>query len=450
MFKKILVANRGEIAVRIIRGCKELNIPVIAIYSTVDKDSYHVKLADEAYCVGPADMGNSYLNKTNVITTAKKAGADAIHPGYGFLAENSEFARLCQQEGITFIGPSAEAIDKMGDKSEGIKSVKEAGVPCVPGTQGELKDLEEARELAGSIGYPVLIKAAAGGGGKGMRVCETEQELKENFDNASREAQAAFGNSSMYLEKYITCPRHVEIQVFCDQYGNGIHFGERDCSIQRRHQKLIEEAPSPALDENLRRRMGEAALKAAKSVDYVNAGTVEFLLDEDRNFYFIEMNTRIQVEHPVTEMVTGVDLVKLQIIVASGEPLPVKGKGISPGGHAIECRINAEDPGNNFIPTPGKIKKFNLPGGPGVRIDSGFLVDSDILPFYDSMVSKLITWGKDREEAINRMKRALGEFEIEGIKTTVPLHKEILANKEFLGGNYTTNFIEEEEIVKNL
>ncbi len=450
MINKILIANRGEIAVRIIRACKELDINTVTIYSTVDKDSLHVKLSDESYCIGPAAMGESYLNVNNIISTAVKTGADAIHPGYGFLAENSDFARLCEQEGIVFIGPSSCVIERMGNKSEAIKIVKEAGVPCVPGTEGGVLDFGEAKNIAREIGYPVLIKASCGGGGKGMRVCEREEEIESNFETAQREADAAFGDSLMYLEKYILEPRHVEIQVFCDEFGNGIYFGERDCSIQRRHQKLLEEAPSPVLDSELRERMGEAALNAARSVDYVNAGTVEFLLDKDKNFYFIEMNTRIQVEHPVTEMVTGVDLVKLQILIASGKPLPYKEKEISPWGHSIECRINAEDPTNNFVPTPGTITRFDLPGGPGLRVDSGFVAGDMVLPYYDSMIAKLIVWGNDRSEAIKRMKRALNEFKVEGISTTLAMHAKILEDEDFIKGDYNTGFIEEKGISNKL
>ncbi|MGX9705807.1 acetyl-CoA carboxylase biotin carboxylase subunit [Laceyella tengchongensis] len=442
MFKKILIANRGEIAVRIIRACRELGISTVAVYSEADRDALHVTLADEAYCIGPAAARDSYLNMTNLLSTATLVGADAIHPGYGFLAENADFAELCTACNITFIGPSPEAIVKMGDKTTARETMKVAGVPTVPGTEGVIDDLEEAAKTAAEIGYPVIVKATAGGGGKGMRVVYNEEELTRAITLAQKEAEANFGNSGVYLEKFLVEPRHIEIQVLADNYGNVIHLGERDCSIQRRYQKLIEEAPSPALSEDLRSRMGEAAVKAAESVQYSGAGTVEFLLDKDGNFYFMEMNTRIQVEHPVTELITGIDLVKEQIRIAAGEKLKWKQEDVRFDGWSIECRINAERPDKNFMPSPGKIQFYLPPGGNGVRIDSACYQGYQISPFYDSMVAKLIVWGKDRQEAIERMNRALKEFAIDGVHTTIPFHLKVLNHPNFVSGDFHIQFLE--------
>nr|MBO2495832.1 acetyl-CoA carboxylase biotin carboxylase subunit [Bacillota bacterium] len=442
LFKKVLIANRGEIAVRVIRACRELGIATAAVYSQADQDSLHVKLADEAYCIGPAPSRDSYLNMTNLISTATLIGADAVHPGYGFLAENADFAELCAACGITFIGPHPDAISKMGDKTTARETMKRAGVPVVPGTEGVIEDLDAALETAASIGYPVMVKATAGGGGKGMRVVHSEDELRRTIRMAQQEAEANFGNPGVYLEKYLSRPRHVEIQILADQHGNVIHLGERDCSIQRRYQKLIEEAPSPALTPELRERMGQAAVAAAKAVNYSGAGTVEFLLDRDGNFYFMEMNTRIQVEHPVTEWITGVDLVKEQIRVAAGEPLSIRQEDVKLDGWAIECRINAEDPDRNFMPSPGTIQFYLPPGGAGVRVDSAAYSGYRIPPYYDSMIAKLIVWGKDRDEAIRRMVRALSEFAIEGVKTTIPFHLKLLNHPKFLEGDVHIQFLE--------
>ena len=447
MFKKVLIANRGEIAVRIIRACQELGIATVAVYSTADKEALHVQLADEAYCIGPHLSKESYLKQVNLLSVATITGSDAIHPGYGFLAENAEFAEMCGEYNITFIGPSAEAISKMGAKAVARDTMKAAGVPIVPGTDGIIEELDEALVTAREIGYPVIVKATAGGGGKGMRVAETEDQLQKAVSMAQQEAETAFGNAGVYLEKYVEEPRHVEIQVLGDSHGNVIHLGERDCSIQRRHQKLIEEAPSPALDESLRRQMGEAALKAAKAVDYCGAGTVEFLLDKHKNFYFMEMNTRIQVEHPVTEMITGVDLIKEQIMVAAGYPLTINQEDIEIDGWSIECRINAENPRKNFMPSPGKIDLYLPPGGLGVRVDSAVYQGYAIPPFYDSMVAKLIVHGKTREEAIARMKRALKEFMISGVETTIPFHLELLEHEDFKNGDFDTKFLEKNTIL---
>lgn len=442
MFKKILIANRGEIALRIIRACKELGIGTVAIYSEADRDSLHVHYADEAFCVGPAPGNRSYLNIPNIISTATIAEVDAIHPGYGFLAENSRFAEICETHHIKFIGPPVTAIEKMGDKATAKKSMKEAGVPVVPGTDGVLEDVKTALGMAGEIGYPVIIKASAGGGGRGMRVVYNQSELVNAYQTAQSEADAAFGNPEVYMEKYIEEPKHIEVQLLLDEHGNGVYLGERDCSVQRRHQKVIEESPSPAITPEMRRKIGEAALLGAKSVGYSNAGTVEFLLDKNGQFYFMEMNTRIQVEHPVTEMVTGVDLIKEQIYVASGEKLSLQQKNIIINGHAIECRVNAEDPDKNFMPSPGKITRYHIPGGPGVRVDSAAYEGYTIPPYYDSMIAKLIVWEENRAKAINRMIRALEEFEVEGIKTTIPFHLEVLNNSYFRKGEVFTNFIQ--------
>lgn len=442
MFTKILVANRGEIALRIIRACKELGIKTVAVYSTADKDSLHVNVADEAVCIGAAPANQSYLNISNIIAAAQTTGAEAIHPGYGFLAENAGFAALCQANKIKFIGPGAEVIEMMGDKVRAREIVKKAGLPVVPGSDGAVKSYEEAVEIAKLVGYPVMIKAAAGGGGKGMRLAHNEASLKEALDMARMEAGSAFGNDEIYIEKYVEEPRHIEVQILGDEFGNVIHLGERDCSIQRRNQKLLEEAPSTFLDDDLRKQMGEVAVNAAKAVNYVSAGTIEFLVDKYKNFYFIEMNTRVQVEHPVTEMVTGIDIVKEQIKIAAGQPLEIKQEDVVINGWAIECRINAEDPDNEFCPSPGKIEKYIIPGGPGVRVDSCVYQGYVIPPYYDSMVAKLIVWGKDREEAISRMKRALNEFKIENIKTTIPFHLKVLDNAFYKRGEVYTNFIQ--------
>lgn len=443
MFKKIVIANRGEIAVRIIRSCREMGIKTVAVYSAADKNALHVQLADEAYCIGEASAKSSYLNIPNLLSIAAHSQAEAIHPGYGFLAENADFAQLCEEQGITFIGPSPEAIRKMGAKAIARETMKQAGVPTVPGTDGIIEDLEEAVNVARAIGYPVIAKATAGGGGKGMRVANNEDELRKAIRQAQKEAEIAFGNAGVYLEKYLEEPRHIEIQVMADRYGHVVHLGERDCSIQRRHQKLIEEAPSPALDQELREQMGKAAVMAAAAVQYCGAGTVEFLLDKDGRFYFMEMNTRIQVEHGVTEMITGIDLIREQIMAAAGKALSLCQQDIVTNGWAIECRINAEDTEKNFMPAPGRIASYLPPGGFGVRVDSAAYAGYDISPFYDSMVAKVIVWGKDREDAVQRMKRALGEFVITGIKTTIPFHQNLLEHKVFISGVFNTRFLEE-------
>ncbi|MBP1934182.1 acetyl-CoA carboxylase biotin carboxylase subunit [Ammoniphilus resinae] len=446
MFKKILIANRGEIAVRVIRACKEMGISTVAVYSEADREALHVKMADEAYCIGPTASKDSYLNITNLISTASLTQSEAIHPGYGFLAENADFAEICEACGITFIGPSPDAISRMGAKAVARETMKEAGVPTVPGTEGLIDDINEAAIVAKEIGYPVIIKATAGGGGKGMRVANDEEELRKSIRQAQKEAETAFGNAGVYLEKYLEEPRHVEIQIMADKHGNVVYLGERDCSIQRRHQKLVEEAPSPALDEGLRRKMGEAAVLAARAVQYSGAGTVEFLLDKHGSFYFMEMNTRIQVEHPVTEMITGIDLIKEQILVAAGAQLSFAQEDIQINGWAMECRINAENPAKNFLPSPGTVTDYLPPGGYGVRIDSAVYPGYKITPFYDSMVAKVIVWGKDRDEAIHRMKRALDEFIIDGVKTTVPFHQKLLEHEDFVQGNFNTKFLETHSI----
>jgi acetyl-CoA carboxylase biotin carboxylase subunit len=446
MFEKVLVANRGEIAVRIIRACQELGIKTVAIYSEADKNALHVLLADEAYCIGPAFSKQSYLDMTRIISLATLVRADAIHPGYGFLAENADFADLVRECNIEFIGPSSYAILKMGDKTSARQMMKEAGVPVVPGTEGIIEDLEVAAQTANEIGYPVIVKATAGGGGKGMRIVYSEEELRKAIAIAQQEAEVNFGNPGVYLEKFIVEPRHVEIQIVADKHGNIFHLGERDCSIQRRYQKLVEEAPSPALNPELRERMGQAAIQAAKAVDYYGVGTVEFLLDKNGNFYFMEMNTRIQVEHPVTEMITGIDLVKEQIRIAAGEALQFTSEQIQFNGWAIECRINAEQPDKNFMPSPGKIETYLPSGGIGVRVDSACYQGYEIPPHYDSMVAKLIVWGQTREEAIQRMNRALNEFKIEGIKTTIPLHIQLLKHPKFIEGDIDIQFLEKNKI----
>jgi acetyl-CoA carboxylase, biotin carboxylase subunit len=450
MIKKLLIANRGEIAVRIIRACREMGIESVAVFSEADREALHVQLADEAYCIGPKLSKESYLNVTNIISVAKLTGCDAIHPGYGFLAENADFAELCRECNITFVGPSPEAITKMGTKDIARETMKEAGVPIVPGSTGIINDIDEALELVARIQYPVIIKATAGGGGKGIRVAKNEQELVKGINITQQEALTAFGNPGVYIEKYIEDFRHVEIQVLADSYGNTIHLGERDCSIQRRLQKLLEETPSPALDGEIRAEMGNAAVKAAKAVDYSGAGTVEFIYDyRNRKFYFMEMNTRIQVEHPVTEMVTGIDLIKEQIRVASGERLTITQQEVTFTGWAIECRINAENPEKNFMPSAGKINMYLPPGGFGVRIDSAAYPGYTIPPYYDSMIAKVITYGNSREEAISRMKRALSEFVIEGIHTTIPFHLKLLEHESFVEGQFNTKFLELHDVMKS-
>jgi len=447
MFKKILIANRGEIALRVIRTCREMGIKSVAVYSTADKDSLHVKFADEAVCIGPPSSTDSYLKMSNIIAAAEVTNADAIHPGYGFLAENAKFSKICEEHGIKFIGATAEMINLMGDKASARDTMKKAGVPIIPGSDGILNSFEEAKKLAKKMKYPVMLKATAGGGGKGMRAVWKEENLKDAWDSARQEAKAAFGNDDMYLEKLIEEPRHIEIQIVGDSTGRACHLSERDCSIQRRHQKLTEETPSPFMTDELRDRMGEAAVLAAESIKYEGAGTVEFLVDKHRNFYFMEMNTRIQVEHPITEQVIDFDLIREQILVAAG--VPISGKNYLPKLHSIECRINAEDPFNDFRPSPGKITTFHAPGGHGVRIDTHVYDGYMIPPYYDSMIAKLITTAQTREEAINKMKRALDEFIIEGVKTTIPFHRQLMENPDYLAGNYTTKFMEDFVIKKD-
>ncbi|MBO8152265.1 MAG: acetyl-CoA carboxylase biotin carboxylase subunit [Candidatus Marinimicrobia bacterium] len=439
--KKVLIANRGEIALRIIRACKESGIKTVAVYSTADSLSLHVRFADEAVCIGPASSSDSYLKASQIISAAVVTNSDAIHPGYGFLAENADFAQMCIDNNLVFIGPDPDVISLMGDKSLAKETVRKAGAPVIPGSEGVVKGVDEAKRIAREIGYPVLLKASAGGGGRGMRIVWDEGELESAFQMAQSEAEGAFGVPDLYMEKLIRGARHVEIQILGDGYGNVIHLGERECSIQRRHQKLIEESPSPAVDEELRKKMGEAGVKIAKAVGYRSAGTIEFLLDEDKNFYFMEMNTRIQVEHPVTEMVTGIDIVKEQLRIASGGKLPEWLKDIKLRGHAIECRINAEDPFNNFRPTPGKITSFHAPGGPGTRMDTHVYAGYEIPSYYDSLLAKLITHGKDRDEAISRMERALEETIFEGVSTTVPFHMAILKDSNFRKGNFNIEFL---------
>ncbi len=440
MFKKILIANRGEIALRIIRTCKEMGINTVALYSTADKDSLHVRFADEAVCIGPPPAKDSYLNIPRIIAAAEITNADAIHPGYGFLSENSKFSAICAEHGIKFIGATPEQIDAMGDKSNAKNTMKQGGVPTIPGSDGLISTLKPALKTAKEIGYPVIIKATAGGGGKGMRIIWKPEEFEDAWASARQEAGAAFGNDGMYLEKYIEEPRHIEIQIAGDQYGKACHLSERDCSIQRRHQKLVEETPSPFMTVELRDKMGEAAIKAALAVRYEGVGTVEFLVDKHRNFYFMEMNTRIQVEHPITEEVINYDLIKEQIKIAAG--MPISGKNYFPNLHAIECRINAEDPYNNFRPSPGKITTLHVPGGHGVRVDSHIYAGYAIPSNYDSMIAKLITVAQTREEALNTMERALSEFVVEGVKTTIPFHQQLMRNEAFRKGNYTTKFME--------
>ncbi len=440
MFKKILIANRGEIALRIIRTCKEMGISTVAVYSTADRDSLHVRFADEAVCLGPPPSRDSYLSVANIIAAAEITNADAIHPGYGFLSENSRFSAICAEHKIKFIGATPEQIDGMGDKSNAKDTMKKAGVPAIPGSDGLLKDIDDGKKVAAEIGYPVIIKATAGGGGRGMRIVWKEEDMQMHYESAAKEAEAAFGNGALYMEKFIEEPRHIEIQIAGDQFGKACHLSERDCSIQRRHQKLMEETPSPFMTEELRNKMGDAAIKAAQAVSYEGVGTVEFLVDKHRNFYFMEMNTRIQVEHPITEEVINYDLVKEQIKIAAG--IAITGKNYFPKLHAIECRINAEDPYNNFRPSPGKITTLHVPGGHGVRVDSHIYAGYVIPPYYDSMIAKLITIAQTREEAIQTMVRALSEFVIEGVNTTIPFHIQLMQDKNFREGNYTTNFLE--------
>lgn len=441
MFRKILIANRGEIAVRIIRACRELGIKTVAVYSEADREALHTQLADEAVCIGPAPAAQSYLNMESILSACIATKADAIHPGFGFLSENSRFVELCEKCNITFIGPSAKMIDKMGNKSEARKTMMEAGVPVVPGTKEPVYDAKKGMELAEQIGYPVMIKASSGGGGKGMRVSEGPEDFEENFKVAQLESVRGFADNTMYIEKYVQDPRHIEFQIIADKFGNVVQLGERDCSIQRHHQKVIEESPSVVLTPELREKMGDAAVRAAKAVGYESAGTIEFLLDRNKNFYFMEMNTRIQVEHPVTEMVSGVDLIKEMISIAQGNPLSVKQEDIQFRGHAMECRINAEDPEHNFRPCPGVIEQVHLPGGNGVRIDTAVYSGYEIPPYYDSMIAKVIVHGRDRQEAIDKMRSTLGELIIDGVTTNVDFQYEILNNEDFQSGDITTDFI---------
>lgn len=444
MFHKILIANRGEIAVRIIRACREMEILTVAVYSEADKEALHTQLADEAVCIGPAAVKDSYLNMEAIISAAIVTGAEAIHPGFGFLSENSRFANMCATCGITFIGPSGDIIDRMGNKSEARKSMMEAGVPVIRGSKQALKDVEEGMQLAEEIGYPVIVKASAGGGGKGMRVIRKPEAFREQFLNAQLEARNGFGDDTMYLEQYIERPKHIEFQIAADQHGNVVHLYERDCSIQRKHQKVLEESPAQILSEELRKEMGETAVKAAKAIGYYSMGTVEFLLDANQKFYFMEMNTRIQVEHPVTEMVTDTDLIREMIRIAAGEPLSFSQEDIHLSGHALECRINAEDPGHGFRPSPGQIENIHVPGGNGIRVDTAMFQGYEIPPYYDSMIAKLIVKGRDRQDAIAKMRSALGEFVVEGVMTNLDFQYEILNHPKFKKGDFSTAFIEEE------
>jgi len=441
MFKKILIANRGEIAMRVIRTCKEMGIKTVAVYSTADVESLHVRFADEAVCIGPPSSTDSYLKIANIIAAAEITNADAIHPGYGFLSENAKFSKICQEHAIKFIGADAEMIDKMGDKATAKETMKAAGVPTIPGSDGLIDSLDHAKEIAKEIGYPVMLKATAGGGGKGMRAIWKAADLQKAWESARQEAAAAFGNNGMYMEKLIEEPRHIEIQIVGDTFGKACHLSERDCSVQRRHQKLTEETPSPFMTKALRDKMGEAAVKAAEYIKYEGAGTVEFLVDKHKNFYFMEMNTRIQVEHPITEQVIDYDLIREQIKVAAG--IPISGKNYTPKLHSIECRINAEDPYNDFRPSPGRVETLHFPGGHGVRLDTHVYSGYVIPPYYDSMIAKLITTAQTREEAINKMRRALDEFVIEGIKTTIPFHRKLMDHPDYVAGNYTTKFMED-------
>ena len=444
MFKKVLIANRGEIALRVIRTCKEMGLKTVAVYSTVDEESLHVRFADEAVCIGPPPSNESYLKMANIIAAAEITNADAIHPGYGFLSENAKFSKICEEHGIKFIGASAEMIEKMGDKASAKSTMIKAGVPCVPGSEGVIESFEDCEKIAKEIGYPVMLKASAGGGGKGMRAIWKPEDLKDAWDSAKQESKAAFGNDDMYMEKLIEEPRHIEIQIVGDSSGKACHLSERDCSVQRRHQKLTEEAPSPFMTPQLRKKMGAAAIKAAEYIGYEGVGTVEFLVDKHRKFYFMEMNTRIQVEHPITEQVIDFDLIFEQIKVAAG--VPILGINYQPKLHSIECRINAEDPFNDFRPSPGKITTLHIPGGHGVRVDTHVYAGYSIPPNYDSMIAKLITTAQTREEAISKMKRALDEFVIEGIKTTIPFHRKLMDHPDYIAGNYTTKFMEDFEM----
>lgn len=443
MISKLLIANRGEIALRIIRACRELGVKSVAIFSEADRDSLHVRFADEAVCIGPAPSADSYLNTPRIIGAAEISNADAIHPGYGFLAENAAFAEICKANNIKFVGSTAKVISLMGNKAVAKETMKKAGISVIPGSDGTVASVNEAEIIASGIGFPVILKAAAGGGGKGMRIAASREEIKQQFAIARNEAEANFGNGAIYIEKYFVNSRHVEIQILADEHGNVIHLGERDCSIQRRHQKLIEESPSPALTPELRKKMGDAAVKGAKYVNYTNAGTIEFLFTEDEKFYFMEMNTRIQVEHPVTEMVCGLDIIKEQIRIASGEPLGIKQENVDLRGHAIECRINAENTEKDFIPSAGRITSFHLPGGPGIRVDTHAYASYIVPPNYDSLLAKLIAYGSTREEALVRMERALDEFIVEGIHTTIPFHQSVIKTKQFQLGEYYTGFLED-------
>jgi len=448
-FDKVLIANRGEIAIRVMRACREMNIETVAIYSTADKDSLHVKYADEAFLVGEAPPSRSYLNMDRIIDIARKSGSEAVHPGYGFLAENHRFAKYCQDEGITFIGPSWKTIRAMGSKIESKQTMKDAGVPVVPGTEGGVKDSETARAIAEEIGYPVIVKASAGGGGIGMQIVDDEKGLEAAIQAGMRIAESAFGDATVFVEKYLVKPRHIEFQILADEHGNVVHLFDRECSIQRRHQKLVEEAPCPIMTDELRERMSASAIAVARASDYTNAGTVEFLYS-DGNYYFMEMNTRLQVEHTVTELITGIDLVKQQLAIAAGDSLPFDQEDVSIRGHAIECRINAEDPLNNFAADPGKIVRYRSPGGPGMRVDSGIHMGYTIPATYDSMIAKLCSWGMTRQEAIARMRRAIYEYVIIGVKTTLPLHHAIMHNRHFIAGDTHTHFLQEEHIIKTL
>ena len=445
---KILIANRGEIAVRIIRACREMNIKTVAIYSEIDKDALHTRLADEAICIGPAPSNKSYLNIKNIIEAANITGADSIHPGFGFLSENAEFAKICEESNIKFIGPNSKVIDLLGNKSNAKEMMKKEGVPVIPGSDGSITGLKEAISISDKIGYPIILKAAAGGGGKGIRIVNCKEDLEDEYNIVKQEAKISFNDDEIYIEKFVQNPRHVEIQILADEFGNIVHLGERDCSIQRRHQKVLEETPSTAVDEKLRNKMGEAAIKAAKVAGYSSCGTVEFLVDKDKNFYFMEMNTRIQVEHPITEMRTNIDIVKEQIKIAGGEKLKFKQKDIEFRGHSIECRINAENPSKNFMPCPGKITGINLPGGNGIRIDTAIYEGYTIPPNYDSMIAKIIAYGSNRNEAISKMKRALEELVIDGIDTNRDFLFEIIKNPNFIRGNFDTSFIEKEILKK--
>lgn len=446
---KILIANRGEIAVRIIRACREMNIKTVAIYSEADKDALHTRLADEAICIGPAPSNKSYLNIKNIIEAANITGADSIHPGFGFLSENANFAKICEESHIKFIGPKSQVIDLLGNKSNAKEMMKKAGVPVIPGSDGSINNFEEAKKVSKEIGYPIILKAAAGGGGKGIRIVESEEELENAYNIVKQEAKVSFNDDEIYIEKFVKNPRHVEIQILADEYGNIVHLGERDCSIQRRHQKVLEETPSTAVDDKIRNKMGEAAIKAAKIAKYTSCGTVEFLLDSDKNFYFMEMNTRIQVEHPITEMRTGIDIVKEQIRIAGGEKIKFKQKDITFRGHAIECRINAENPKKNFMPCPGTITGINLPGGNGIRIDTAIYEGYTIPPNYDSMIAKIIAYGYNRNEAISKMKRALEELVIDGVDTNRDFLFDIIKNPNFIRGNFDTSFIDKEIFKKD-